>query len=333
VSKLAIVILNYNGRALLEQFLPFVIKYSSNASILVADNGSTDGSLDLLKDYFPSVTTIKLDKNYGFCGGYNRVLKQIDAEYYILLNSDVEVTPGWLDPLVSILDKNPDVAAVQPKILSFHERSRLEYAGAGGGLIDMMGYPYCRGRIFNYTEIDSGQYDDECEIFWATGACLCIRAQVFHQAGGFDDTFFAHMEEIDLCWRIRRMGFRINYSGRSTVFHVGAGTLSRSNPKKTYYNFRNGLTLLLKHLPFIQLVFKLPLRILLDYFAALKFLLEGKPKDAFSVIYAHASVVASLKKTIEIRKQLLLSMPYSLAMVTRRLIPFDFYILGRKQIH
>ncbi len=333
MPSVAVVILNYNGEALLRQFLPSVIQYSGDASIIVADNASTDQSLSLLRTYFPAVKVITLTENFGFCGGYNRALKQVEADYYVLLNSDVEVTPDWLTPMIQLLDNHAEIAAVQPKILSYHQRNKFEYAGAGGGFLDCLGYPYCRGRIFNYTEIDSGQYDDTREIFWATGACLCIRAELFHQQGGFDESFFAHMEEIDLCWKLIRSGHRIYYTGQSTVFHVGAGTLSKTNPKKTYYNFRNGLTLLLKHLPLSQLIIKLPIRYFLDLMAAVKFLLEGHPRDATAVVSAHYAALSELSETLKKRRKYKKHSPFSTTQLTRRLLPFDYYILGRRTLN
>lgn len=285
--KTAVVILNYNGEKFLREFLPAVLAHSGDAKIVVADNGSTDLSVEVLRQKFPTVKLIDLSNNYGFCGGYNRALKQVEAEYYVLLNSDVEVTPDWLTPLITLLDENPEIAAAQPKILAYHQRDHFEYAGAAGGFIDALGYPFCRGRIFNETEQDSGQYNDEREIFWATGACMVVRSKIYHALQGLDEDFFAHMEEIDLCWKIQRAGHKVFYCGASTVYHVGAGTLSRANPRKTYYNFRNGLSLVYKHWPAGELFWKLPCRILLDYVAALKFLFSGKAGDARAVLKAH----------------------------------------------
>lgn len=296
------------------------------------DNGSTDTSVDLIKKEFPSVELIVLDKNYGFCGGYNRALQQIHTTYTVLLNSDVEVTKGWLTPLVEILDGDKTIAAVQPKILSYHHKHHFEYAGAGGGFIDALGYPFCRGRIFNYTEKDNGQYDDTCEVFWTSGACMMIRSSVYHTLSGLDETFFAHMEEIDLCWRIQRSGMKLYYCGSSSVYHVGAGTLSRSNPKKTYYNFRNGLSLIYKHLPSRQLIYKFPLRILLDYLAALKFLIGGGSKDFTAVFQAHYDFFKTLQSTRKNRKALKSKLPYSLKNVYPGVIPVLHYLLKKKVI-
>lgn len=332
MNKVSVVILNFNGEKLLPQFLPSVIEHSKNAIVIVADNASTDHSLQLLSTNFPSVTVIKLDKNYGFCGGYNRALKQIDSPYYVLLNSDVEVTSGWLDPLETLLDSNPAIAAVQPKILSYYQKDHFEYAGAGGGFIDSFGYPFCRGRLFDFTESDTQQYNDTREIFWATGACMMVRSKVYHELGGLDEEFFAHMEEIDLCWKIQRMGLRVYYCGASQVYHVGAGTLSRSNPRKTYYNFRNGLSLIFKHWSTSAILFKLPLRLLLDYVAIFKFLISGKVSDALAVMKAHYHFVKDLGKTRRKRKLLQKQYPVSNRNIYNGLVLWDYFVLKRKKI-
>lgn len=285
--RTAVVILNYNGKHLLPQFLPSVVRHSGQAQIVVADNGSTDGSLDWIKQHLPSVICIALDKNYGFCGGYNRALAQVEADCFVLLNSDVEVTADWLEPLVAALRHDALVAAVQPKILSYHHRNHFEYAGAGGGYLDMLGYPFCRGRVFDTIEDDRGQYNNALPVFWASGACMAVRASAFAQLSGFDEGFFAHMEEIDLCWRWQRAGYKIMYQGASTVYHLGGGSLAMHSPLKTYLNFRNGLALLLKNLPGAQLWWKLPLRMLLDWLAALKFLAQRQPALGKAVLRAH----------------------------------------------
>jgi len=332
LSKVSVVILNFNGEKLLQQFLPSVVEHTQHASIIVADNGSTDQSIAILQSDFPSVKIIQLDKNYGFCGGYNLALQKINTPYYVLLNSDIEVTPGWLEPIINLLDNQPDIAAVQPKILSFHAKDQFEYAGAGGGFIDALGYPFCRGRIFNYTEKDQGQYNDTREVFWASGACLAIRSDIYHTLGGLDETFFAHMEEIDLCWKIHRMGKKVYYCGESTVFHVGAGTLARTNPRKTYYNFRNGLSLIYKHLPSNQLWYKLPFRIMLDLIAALKFILEGHARDGIAVLKALIDFLKLLKSTHQQRKWIKSRYPFSTQNVFNGLIIVDYYLLGKKVI-
>ena len=289
MSRTAVVILNYNGEKLLQQFLPSVIQHSSEAEIIVADNNSSDQSISFVQQTFPQIRIIQLDQNYGFCGGYNRALKQVVADYYVLLNCDIEVTSQWLVPMISLLDNDPTIAAVQPKVLSYQNKNKFEHAGAAGGFIDSLGYPFCRGRIFDYVEEDQGQYNDQREVFWATGACLMIRSEAFKKFGGFDEDFFAHMEEIDLCWKLQRAEQKVFYCGKSTIYHVGAGTLSYRNPKKVFLNFRNGLSLLFKHLNAGELIYKLPLRILLDVIAALQFLIKGEAGSFAAVIRAHGN--------------------------------------------
>ncbi len=271
----AVVILNYNGAGMLRRFLPSVIEYSPEASIYVADNGSSDESCDVVRNEFPAVKLMVLDHNYGFAEGYNRALAQVDEEYAVLLNSDVEVTRGWLSPMTQFLDSNPEVAACQPKLLSFKQKDFFEYAGAAGGFIDKWGYTFCRGRIFNTVERDSGQYDDTTDVFWATGAALMIRNEVYKNNGGLDGRFFAHMEEIDLCWRLRSRGYRIACVPQSHVYHVGGATLKKENPQKTYLNFRNNLLMIYKNAPDCQLKKIMLFRKVFDNVAALKFLASG----------------------------------------------------------
>lgn len=275
MKKTAVVILNYNGAGMLRRFLPSVIKYSPEASIYVADNGSSDESCDVVRNEFPAVKLMVLDHNYGFAEGYNRALAQVDEEYAVLLNSDVEVTRGWLSPMTQFLDSNPEVAACQPKLLSFKQKDFFEYAGAAGGFIDKWGYTFCRGRIFNTVERDSGQYDDTTDVFWATGAALMIRNEVYKNNGGLDGRFFAHMEEIDLCWRLRSRGYRIACVPQSHVYHVGGATLKKENPQKTYLNFRNNLLMIYKNAPDCQLKKIMLFRKVFDNVAALKFLASG----------------------------------------------------------
>ncbi len=332
MSHTAVVILNYNGEKLLQQFLPGVIQYSQQAEIIVADNGSTDQSLAILARDFPSVRIITLDKNYGFCGGYNHALKQVDADYYVLLNSDVEVTQGWLDAPVRLLDNTREIAAVQPKVLSFRQKNNFEYAGAAGGLIDSLGYPFCRGRIFAHVEEDKGQYNDEVEIFWATGACMIIRSKLYHQFQGLDEDFFAHMEEIDLCWKLHRAGYKIYYSGKSTVYHVGASTLDYKSPRKTYLNFRNGLSLIFKHLGSNELIYKLPVRILLDWLAAVIFLIRFQPKNTLAVLRAHLHFFRNLSRDKAKRSAIHKEYPtYPRSVIAKGIILVDYYLKGRKQ--
>ena len=272
MKQTAVVILNYNGAGMLRRFLPSVIEYSPEASIYVADNGSSDESCDVVRNEFPAVKLMVLDHNYGFAEGYNRALAQVDEEYAVLLNSDVEVTRGWLSPMTQFLDSNPEVTACQPKLLSFKQKDFFEYAGAAGGFIDKWGYTFCRGRIFNTVERDSGQYDDTTDVFWATGAALMIRNEVYKNNGGLDGRFFAHMEEIDLCWRLRSRGYRIACVPQSHVYHVGGATLKKENPQKTYLNFRNNLLMIYKNAPDCQLKKIMLFRKVFDNVAALKFL-------------------------------------------------------------
>lgn len=280
--KIAVVILNWNGEQMLRDFLPSVVAHSvlpaslGEAVVYVADNGSTDGSLSLLASDFPSVQTIVFDRNYGFADGYNKAFEHIDAEYAVLLNSDVEVTPGWLVPLVEYMDSHSSVAACQPKLMAYHRKDEFEYAGAMGGFIDSYGYPYCRGRIFDTVEKDYGQYDTDVPLLWATGACLLVRLSVYKEVGGLDGRFFAHMEEIDLCWRMRCRGHEVRSVSASVVYHVGGATLNAGHPRKTFLNFRNNLLMLYKNLPADELCSVLRVRALLDYVAAAMFLLKGE---------------------------------------------------------
>ncbi len=286
MTKVAIVILNWNGKQMMMSYLPSVIQYSrEEASIIVADNASTDGSVQWLREHHPEVRVIELDKNYGFAEGYNRALKQVQAQYYVILNSDVQVTHHWLTPLIENMDAHEEVAACQPKLLSVADNDSFEYAGAAGGFIDRFGYPFCRGRIFDTVEQDQGQYDEDAEILWATGACLMIRSADFWRAGGFDGRFFAHNEEIDLCWRLHDMGRKIYCYPDSEVFHVGGGTLPKNNPMKTYLNFRNNLTMLYKNLPESDFHYVLRMRWLLDYVAAFATLLMHGNWGDFKAIF------------------------------------------------
>jgi GT2 family glycosyltransferase len=333
MTSVSVVILNYNGSELLRQFLPSVIRHSSPAEIIVADNGSTDHSINVLQSEFPQIRIIRLDKNYGFCGGYNRSLQQVTSSYYVLLNSDVEVTPGWLAPLISLFDQHPDVAAAQPKILSYRDKKKFEYAGAAGGFIDILGYPFCRGRIFDHVEDDHGQYDDKREVFWATGACLMVRSEAYHMFGGLDEDMFAHMEEIDLCWKINRSGKKIFYCGTSSVYHLGAGTLEYDNPRKTYLNFRNGLVLIFKHLDPLELPFKIMLRMALDWLAAVVFLLKGRPKNSMSILKAHLHFLKDIGRHREKRRTIRNTYPsYSRLNIHPGLIVFDYYLRSRKRL-
>ena len=287
MDKVAIVILSWNGSQMLRSFLPSVLKYTEEeAAVYVADNGSEDNTLEVLATSFPSVKVIPLDKNYGFAEGYNRALQEVKADYVVLLNSDVEVKDRWLTPLVAFMDAHPEVAACQPKIKSWREPKNFEYAGAAGGFVDCYGYPFCRGRIFNSVEEDHGQYDTPMKVFWATGACLFIRLQDYREVGGLDARFFAHMEEIDLCWRLNARGREVWCIPESTVYHVGAATLKRENPHKTFLNFRNNLLMLYKNLPDNELHRVMHWRTFLDYSAVLSFVLKGQLANAQAVFQA-----------------------------------------------
>jgi hypothetical protein len=330
--SVSVVILNYNGAKFLRQFLPLVVNYSGDAHIVVADNGSTDESAVLVAREFPQVQCLVLGSNFGFCGGYNRALAQLTTPYVVLLNSDVAVTPGWLEPMIALMERDSSVAAVQPKIRSFHQRDYFEYAGAAGGYLDSMGYPFCRGRLFHTLEKDEGQYNDTREVFWATGACFVIRAAEYHRMGGLEESFFAHMEEIDLCWRLHRAGKKVMVCGECTVYHVGGGTLPKANPRKTYFNFRNSLWLLLYHMPGFQLLWKLPLRLLLDYLAALKFAVSGSPSSAWAVVKAHAATVLMWQKILKRRTRLREQFPYSRVHIYCGSILWDYYIRGKKKV-
>jgi len=295
--KVAIVILNWNGLKYLREFLPSVIASTwPNLDIIVGDNGSTDGSVDFLKENFPAVKIIQNDKNYGFTGGYNRVLERVEADYFILLNSDVEVPARWIEPVIDLMESDPQIAAAAPKIKSFAEKDHFEHAGAAGGFIDRYGYPFCRGRMFYEIEIDNGQYQQSDEVFWATGAAMFVKKKYWVAAGGFDDRFFAHMEEIDLCWRLKNMGYKVMYCAQSEVYHVGGGTLNTENPFKTFLNFRNNLLLLRNNLSFWRGLFIIGVRFWMDLLAIVRFLNEGKRKDAWAVSRAHQNFIVQLFK-------------------------------------
>lgn len=329
--KTAIVILNWNGKELLKKFLPNVIEYSAGAEIIIADNGSLDNSVDFLKRDFPQIRLITLDRNYGFAVGYNMALKQVKAEYYILLNSDVEVSPNWIAPLITLMESKKEIAACQPKIRSYIQKALFEHAGAAGGFIDKYGYPFCRGRLFTTLEKDTGQYNHQKEIFWATGACLFIRAEIFHAMNGFDEEFFAHMEEIDLCWRINNAGYKIYCVPESEVFHVGGGTLPKKNPDKTYLNFRNNLMMVHKNLPSTTLFFVFMVRLLLDGIAALKFLLSGGGKDCIAVIRAHFYFYGHLSDRKKIRNQAQAAIKNkNIGTIYMHSIVMDYFIRGKK---
>lgn len=287
MKKIAVVILNWNGAKLLEQFLPSVIAFSNEATIYVADNASTDDSIEVIQNQFPLVKIIQNTDNFGFAKGYNEALKFVEEEYYALVNSDIEVTENWLAPILNIFETQAETAIIQPKLLDFKKKSHFEYAGGAGGFIDQFGYPFCRGRIFDTVEEDKNQYDDEIDIFWATGACFFIRKEVYRKLNGFDDDFFAHQEEIDLCWRAFNLGYKAKYLSKSIVYHVGGATLNEGKPRKTFLNFRNSLLMLIKNLPKNQLFSIIFSRLCLDGLAGIQFILKGKFKHFWAIIKAH----------------------------------------------
>ncbi len=326
--KTAVVILNWNGKELLKRFLPGVIKHTpGEVDIVVADNGSDDHSLEYLAKHFPLVRTIALEKNHGFAGGYNRALRQVDADYYVLLNSDMEVGEHWLEPCIELLENHPEVAACQPKIRSLEKREYFEHAGAAGGFVDHFGFPFCMGRIFSDIERDDGQYDDAGRVFWATGAAMFIRAAAFNGAGGFDDRFFAHMEEIDLCWRLQNSGYHIMSCPRSVVYHLGGGSLPASSPRKTYLNFRNSLWMLAKNMPARHFYPRMALRFALDVIAALKFLMQGHIRDSLAVFRAHLAFVQKFRQMRKPGRDLPGTLP---DMLYKRSIVADYFLFGRK---
>jgi GT2 family glycosyltransferase len=299
--KIAVVILNWNGTKLLGQFLPSVVKYSPEADIYVADNASTDDSVAFVKANFPTVRIVENESNFGFAQGYNEALQHIDAEIYALVNSDIEVTENWLKPIIETFENEPKTAIIQPKLLDFKRKEYFEYAGAAGGFLDKYGYPYCRGRIFETLEKDNGQYDDNREIFWASGACFFIRSFVYKELKGFDADFFAHQEEIDLCWRAYNKGHHIKYNSQSVVYHVGGATLQQGNPKKTFLNFRNSMLMLLKNLPKNQLFQVLFARLILDGIAGMQFLFQGKFKHLWAILKAHFAFYSLISKNYKKR--------------------------------
>lgn len=319
--RLAIVILNWNGKKLLEQFLPSVIKFSEEATIYLADNASTDDSISFVKTTFPSIKIIQNNENGGYAKGYNDALKPIDADVFCLLNSDVEVTENWLVKISETFKNEDNTAIIQPKILDYKNKDYFEYAGAAGGFIDKYGYPYCRGRIFNTIEKDEGQYDDNSEIFWASGACFFIRKSVFNELNGFDENFFAHMEEIDLCWRAKNLGYKIKYISDSKVFHVGGATLKSNNPKKAFLNFRNSLFTVTKNAKghLLSIIF---IRLILDGIAGLKFLVELKPNHTLSILKAHFSYYYHLKRILNQRKTIKNKIKY----YQRTSIVLDYFV-------
>ncbi|MBG44016.1 MAG: dTDP-Rha--alpha-D-GlcNAc-pyrophosphate polyprenol alpha-3-L-rhamnosyltransferase [Aequorivita sp.] len=327
--KVAVVILNWNGKDLLEKFLPSVVRFSSEATVYVVDNASSDDSIVYVSEFFPSVKIIQNKVNGGYAKGYNDALKNISEDIFVLLNSDVEVTKNWLPPILSEFEKDASVVGAQPKVLDYKNNEYFEYAGAAGGFIDKYGYPYCRGRVFNTLEKDMGQYNDVSQIFWASGACMFVKAKAFWQAGGLDEDYFAHQEEIDLCWRLQAKGGKILYVGASEVYHVGGATLATLNPKKTFYNFRNSLLNLLKNAAGTKAFTALFVRMLLDGLAAFQFLFQGKPKHFFAIIKAHFSFYKLLPKFIKKREVFSSTLKYH----TIKSIVFQYFILKKEHFN
>lgn len=325
--KTAIVILNWNGKKLLEQFLPSVVHFSKEADIYVADNASTDDSIAYVQTFFPSVNIIKNAVNGGYAKGYNDALQHIDADVFCLLNSDVEVTKNWLTPIIEVFNNDAQTAIIQPKLLDYKNKTKFEYAGAGGGFLDLYGYPYCRGRVFNHLETDTNQFNDTIPIFWASGACLFIRAEVYRKVGGLDEDYFAHQEEIDLCWRTHNIGYKTLYVGSSVVFHVGGATLQETNPHKTFLNFRNSLLNIVKNVPKKFFLFVVFSRLVLDGVAGIKFILELRPVHTWAILKAHLCFYKNFAKFLKKRKKLPKKDNYNL----HTSIVWQYFVLGRKK--
>lgn len=327
MKSIAVAILNWNGRPLLERFLPSVLQHSDQGDVIVIDNGSSDDSIEWLKSHHPDVRIIALESNSGYAGGYNEGMKQIEHEYVVLLNSDVEVTENWLQPILDRFASDEQIGAIQPKILSLNEPSKFEYAGAAGGFIDQLGYPFCRGRIFYFTEEDKGQYNDAMPVFWSTGACLAVRAEAYHKAGELDPQFFAHMEEIDLCWRMQRNGYSCWVEPASEVYHLGGGTLSSQSTQKTYLNFRNNLILLTKNLPQRKILSVILARLILDGVAGIQFALKGQIPHTLAIVKAHFHFYGRYGKIVKRRSG---EFPWPLTGVYRQSIVRQVFLGGMK---
>ena len=329
-KRIAVILLNFNGEKLLQKFLPYIIRFNDFkiSSIYLIDNQSTDNSIEICKTKFPEVTIIKNKKNLGYAGGYNEGVKNIKSDYFIFINTDVLVTKNWLIPLFNKMESNNKIGACQPKILSEKKKKYFEYAGASGGYIDTLGYPFCRGRIFNYIEKDNGQYNDEKEVFWTSGSCMMIRSKIFNDLKGFDNDFFAHMEEIDLCWRIKRLGYKNYCIPNSEIYHVGGQTLSYDNPKKTYLNFRNNLIMICKNDTITNLLYKIPVRFFLDILASLKIFIEKKSfKHFYSVLKAYLSFFLSIPSIFSKKRNNNLNH----IRLNNLIIPFEHFIKGKKR--
>lgn len=328
--SVSVVILNWNGLSYLKQFLPSVCASTySNLQIIVGDNASTDQSVQFIETNYPKIRVIRNDQNYGFAGGYNKVLEQVKSDYYILLNSDVEVHPEWIQPIIKLMEANSQIAAAQPKILSYEDRNKFEYAGAAGGFLDMFGYPFCRGRIFDSVEADHGQYNNAKEIFWASGAALFVKRDKWVEVEGLDEDLFAHMEEIDLCWRLKNLGLKIMFCPESVVYHVGGGTLNRENPFKTYLNFRNNLILIQKNRPFLHASLIIFCRLWLDLISLCKFLYDGKPNDARAITRAHLSFFKNIFKNAE-KARKINTTAFNRTGLMKISIVWQYFVLNRK---
>jgi len=330
-KKVAVVILSWNGIKFLEQFLPSVVKNTSPelCEIIVADNLSSDGSVAFVRKNYPQVTVIQNQRNGGYAGGYNDALKNVNAKYFVLLNQDVEVTPGWVEAITDLMEGDENIAAAQPKLRAFYDREFFEYAGASGGYVDRFGFAFCRGRVFDTVEKDDGQYDDVKEVFWATGACLFIRSEVYWKAGGLDEDFFAHQEEIDLCWRIKNLGYKIICAPQSVIYHVGGGSLPQGNPRKTYLNFRNNLMMMFKNLPLFSMLWKMPFRMFLDGIAGFYSIAKNKNgKDFWAILKAHYSFYMSLPQLIKKRNRIPHPSSLHLSQVS---IIWQYFIKGKKK--
>lgn len=330
VPKVAVVILNWNGKEILKTFLPSVINNSKEAELVIVDNGSTDNSISFLKQEYPQIRIIDNKQNYGFAEGYNKALKEIEADYYVLLNSDVEVTPSWISPIIELMENDTQIACCQPKLLSYLEKNKFEYAGGAGGFIDHLGYPFCRGRVFNYLEEDKGQYDDNKEIFWATGAALFVRASIYKELGGLDKDFFAHQEEIDFCWRVKNAGYKVYYCSKSVCYHLGGGTLNKTSPFKTYLNFRNNLYLLYKNLPLEKKRKVFFMRFFLDIIASLSFLLQGKVGE-FNAVYKAYIEFAKTKKQMKQKRKPIIN--HNIKEIYKGSIVFSYYVKQKKRFN
>lgn len=333
MKRVAVVILNWNGVEMLENYLPSVVNSMPDyAEVILGDNASTDKSVAFVQNKYPNIRIIQNRTNGGFAKGYNEILAHVNHEYIVLLNSDVETPNNWVEPVIEFMDSNPEVGAAMPKILQLSKKSHFEYAGASGGFIDQWGFPFCRGRMFEQLEEDQGQYNNNEEIFWATGACMFVRNELYKKLGGLDEFFFAHMEEIDLCWRIKRSGYKVFSIGNAQVYHLGGGTLKKVNPKKTFLNFRNNLLMLIKNSPSKGFLLRITQKLILDGFAGIKFLLEGKPMHTLAIIKAHFSMYANLRKYLQVRKRLqseLTNKPVSC--IYPKLIIWDYFVKGKKK--